>query len=229
MPKKPERSTMRQRAPGATPDKGPLLKAVQEFDTATLYEAAGQLGAMVPEIRPLARGMRTVGPACTVACPPGDNLMLHAAVAGALPGEVLVAQCHDFTFGVWGEVLMTAARARGIAGLILDGAVRDVEALERSGFPVFCRAVSMRASIKARRGILRMPVTCGGLLVWPGDVVVADETGVVILPVANLEEVVAKARARQEREAKLMEGLRGGKTTLELLALTPLLDDLQQK
>ena len=140
-----------------------------------------------------------------------------------------MAQCHDFTFGVWGEVLMTAARARGIAGLILDGAVRDVEALERSGFPVFCRAVSMRASIKARRGILRMPVTCGGLLVWPGDVVVADETGVVILPVANLEEVVAKARARQEREAKLMEGLRGGKTTLELLALTPLLDDLQKK
>ncbi len=132
---------MRRRAPGTTPVRAPLLKAVQEFDTATLYEAAGQLGAMVPEIRPLARGMRTAGPACTVACPPGDNLMLHVAVAGAIPGEVLVAQCHDFTVGVWGEVLMTAARARGIAGLILDGAVRDVAALERSGFPVFCRAV----------------------------------------------------------------------------------------
>src|SRR2546425_3038817 len=171
-----------------------LLEVIANFDTATLYEAAGQQGAMVPEIRPLARGMRMAGPALTVACPPGDNLMLHAAVAGALPGEVLVAQCHDFTFGVWGEVLMTAARARGIAGLILDGAVRDVEALERSGFPVFCRAVSMRASIKARRGILRMPVTCGGLLGRPGDVVVADENGGGILPVAGLEDVMGKAR-----------------------------------
>src|SRR3989442_5023059 len=107
---------------------------------------------MVPEIRPLARGMRMAGPALTVACPPGDNLMLHAAVADAAPGDILVAQCHDFTFGVWGEVLMTAAQARGIAGLIPDGAGRGVEALERAGFPVFCRAVSMRAATEARRG-----------------------------------------------------------------------------
>src|SRR2546426_8637773 len=88
--------------------------------------------------------------------------MLHAAVAGAAPGDVLVAQCHDFTFGVWGEVLMTAAQARRIAGLILDGAVRDVEALERAGFPVFCRAVSMRAATKARRGVPRDAPAGGG-------------------------------------------------------------------
>src|SRR2546426_10705447 len=88
--------------------------------------------------------------------------MLHAAVAGAAPGDVLVAQCHDFTFGVWGEVLMTAAQARGIAGLILDGAVRDVGALERAGFPVFCRAVSMRAATEARRGTPRVPAGAGG-------------------------------------------------------------------
>src|SRR3989442_6261946 len=150
---------------------------------------------MVPEIRPLARGMRMAGPALTVACPPGDNLMLHAAVADAAPGDVLVAQCHDFTFGVWGEVLMTAAQARGIAGLILDGAVRDVPALERSGFPIFCRAVSMRAATKARRGIVRMPVTCGGQLVRPGDVVAADETGVGVLPPARLPEVMGKGPA----------------------------------
>jgi len=211
------------------PKNDTLLKAIASFDTATLYEAAGQQGAMVPEIRPLARGTRMAGPALTVACPPGDNLMLHAAVADAAPGDILVAQCHDFTFGVWGEVLMTAAQARGIAGLILDGAVRDVEALERAGFPVFCRAVSMRAATKARRGILRMPVTCGGQLVRPGDVVVADETGVVILPVAGLEDVMERARARQEREEKLLQELRGGKTTLELLGLTPLLDDAKEK
>src|SRR2546426_11918866 len=88
--------------------------------------------------------------------------MLHAAVAGAAPGDVLVAQCHDFTFGVWGEVLMTAAQARGIAGLILDGAVRDVGALERAGFPVFCRAVAMRAATKALRGTLSVDAESGG-------------------------------------------------------------------
>jgi len=211
------------------PKNDTLVKSIGDFDTATLYEAAGQQGAMVPEMRPLSRGMRVVGPAFTVACPPGDNLMLHAAVAAAARGDVLVVQCHDFAFGVWGEVLLTAAQARGIAGLILDGAVRDVPALERSGFPIFCRAVSMRAATKVRRGIVRMPVTCGGQLVRPGDVVAADETGVVVLPAAGLPEVLEKARARQEREAKLMADVRGGKTTLELLALTPLLDDVKEK
>src|SRR2546426_5440032 len=150
MPKRPERKRMRLRTGAASFVGGILVRAIANFDTATLYEAAGQQGAMVPEIRPLARGTRLAGPALTVACPPGDNLMLHAAVAGAAPGDVLVAQCHDFTFGVWGEVLMTAAQARGIAGLILDGAVRDVGALERAGFPGFCRAVSMRAAAEAR-------------------------------------------------------------------------------
>src|SRR2546422_5358412 len=165
MPKRPERNRMRQRTAAASSVGGILLRAIASFDTATLYEAAGQQGAMVPEIRPLARGTRMAGPALTVACPPGDNLMLHAAVADAAPGDILVAQCHDFTFGVWGEVLMTAAQARGIAGLILDGAVRDVEALERAGFPVFCRAVSMRAATKARRGLPRVPRARGGPLV----------------------------------------------------------------
>src|SRR2546428_10096743 len=103
-----------------------LLEAIANFDTATLYEAAGQQGAMVPEIRPLARGMRMAGPALTVACPPGDNLMLHAAVAGAAPGDVLVAQRPDFTLGRGGEGFLTAAQARVIAGLILAGSVRAV-------------------------------------------------------------------------------------------------------
>src|SRR2546428_2006370 len=167
------------------PKNDTLLKAIASFDTATLYEAAGQQGAMVPEIRPLARGTRMAGPALTVACPPGDNLMLHAAVADAAPGDILVAQCHDFTFGVWGEVLMTAAQARGIAGLILDGAVRDVEALERAGFPVFCRAVSMRAATKARRGRPRVPATGGGPLGGAGEVPGGGQTGEGVVPLGR--------------------------------------------
>src|SRR3989454_5437164 len=190
MPKRPERKRMRLRTGAASFVGGILVRAIANFDTATLYEAAGQQGAMVPEIRPLARGTRLAGPALTVACPPGDNLMLHAAVADAAPGDVLVAQCHDFTFGVWGEVLMTAAQARGVAGLILDGAGRDVEALERAGFPVFCRAVSMRAATRARRGILRMAVAGGGPLVGARGVVFGDEAGGVIFPVAGLGDVM---------------------------------------
>src|SRR2546425_10884388 len=149
MPKRPERKR-RGPGPGAASSVGGILvRAIANFDTATLYEAAGQQGAMVPEIRPLARGTRLAGPALTVACPPGDNLMLHAAVADAAPGDVLVGQGHDFSFGVWGEVLMTAAQARGIAGLIFDGAVRDGGALRGAGFPVFCRAVSRRRGAKS--------------------------------------------------------------------------------
>ena len=103
---------MRRSSSGGTRVSEAILQAIQAFDTATLYGAAGQIGAMVPELRPLARGMRIAGPALTVACPPGDNLMLHAAVAEAVQGEVIVAQCHDFSYGVWGEVLMTAAGSR---------------------------------------------------------------------------------------------------------------------
>src|SRR2546428_11114712 len=102
------------------PKNDTLLKSIGDFDTATLYEAAGQQGAMVPEMRPLSRGMRVVGPAFTVACPPGDNLMLHAAVAAAARGDVLAVQRHEFAVGVWGEGLLTAGHARGVAGVDLE-------------------------------------------------------------------------------------------------------------
>jgi len=202
-----------------------MLQALRRFDTAMLYEAAGQVGAMIPEIRPLQRGLRVAGPALTVVCPPGDNLMLHAAVADASPGEVLVAQCHDFSYGVWGEILMTAAQARGVAGLIVDGAVRDVTTLREAEFPVFCRAVSIRAATKVRRGAMRIPVSCGGLLVWPGDLVVADDNGIVVLARTDLDGLLAKAQARQQKEAALVTRLLQGRTTLELLGLTPLLEE----
>jgi 4-hydroxy-4-methyl-2-oxoglutarate aldolase len=216
---------MRQKAGARPRGSGETFDALRGFDAVTLYEAAGQVGAMTPEIRPLWRGLHLAGPALTVGCPPGDNLMLHAAVARASPGDVLVAQCHDFSYGVWGEILMTAAQARGIAGVILDGAVRDVPALRAAGFPVFCRAVSMRAASKVRRGTLGTPISCGGLLVWPGDVVVADDNGIVVLPRRALEDVVARARARRQKEAAMMTGLRNGRTTLELLGLAALLDE----
>ena len=203
-----------------------LLKEVASFDTATLHESAGQAGALSPDIRPLAPGFRLVGPALTVACPAGDNLMIHAAVADARPGEVLIAQCHDHRHGVWGEILMTAALERGIAGLVLDGGVRDVPGLRAAKFPVFCRAIAIQGTVKERRGLLRQPISCGGVLVWPGDLVVADDSGVVVIAAAEVEPVVARARQRVEEEAAILKALRAKQTTVDLLGLRSMLDRL---
>jgi 4-hydroxy-4-methyl-2-oxoglutarate aldolase len=198
------------------------------FDTATLYEAAGQRGAMAPGIHALTPAKRAAGPALTVICPPGDNLMLHAAVAEARPGEILVAQCHDPTIGVWGEVLTVAALAQGVAGLVIDGAVRDIDSIRALGFPVFARGTALRAARKAALGCLRAPISCGGLLVWPGDYVVADDSGIVVLGAAAVDATLQAAQARREKETALMESLRQGRTTMELLNLESILNGLTQ-
>src|SRR5260221_3566485 len=204
-----------------------LLQEVASFDTATLHEAAGQTGALSPEIRPLAPGLRLVGPALTVACPAGDNLMIHAGVADARPGEVLIAQCHDHRRGVWGEILMTAALERGITGLVVDGGVRDVPGLRTAGFPVFCRAIAIQGTVKERRGLLRQPISCGGVIVWPGDLVVADDSGVVVIAATEVEQVVARARQRVAKENAMLIALRNKQTTVDLLGLRAVLAKLR--
>jgi len=195
------------------------VRALLEFDTATLFESAEHGGSMDEGLRPIATGFRFAGPALTVACPGGDNLMLHAAVADAQPGEVLVVQCHDASYGVWGEVLMTSALARGVVGLVIDGAVRDVDAMLAARFPVFCRRFALKGAAKRRRGLLRQPVSCAGVLVHPGDFVVADDSGIAVLDAATVDGVIAKARQRQAKERALMEQLRAKASTLDLLEL----------
>jgi 4-hydroxy-4-methyl-2-oxoglutarate aldolase len=203
-----------------------IIAALRAIDTATLYESAAQPGFMGPEIRPIDSGLRIAGPALTVACPAGDNLMLHAALAEARPGEILVVQCHDASYGVWGEILMTSAMARGVAGLVIDGAVRDVEALRAAGFPVFCRALAVRGAAKKKRGILRQPVSCGGVLVFPGDYVIADDSGVVIIAPEEIEQVLNQARQRQSKETEMMAALQARRTTVDLLGLDGTLEKL---
>jgi 4-hydroxy-4-methyl-2-oxoglutarate aldolase len=212
-----------ERATTEQPGSAGLARALLAFDTATLFESAAQPGSMGPEIRPLAAGYRIAGPALTVACPPGDNLMLHAALAEARPGEVLVAQCHDAGYGVWGEVLATSAMARGVAALIIDGAVRDVDAMRAKGFPVFARGTALRGAAKKRRGLLRQAISCGGLLVWPGDMVIADDSGIVVLSPAEVAGTLERAAARQAKEETMMAALEAGASTVELLQLAPAL------
>lgn len=197
-----------------------ILDALAAFDTATLYESAGQKGMVHPSVRPAWPGARLCGPALTVQCPPRDNLMLHQAVTLAEPGDILVASADGFLMaGAWGEILTVAAQARGVGGLVIDGATRDTEAIAQRAFPVFSRGLAIGACTKERLGKLNEPLEFCGVRVRPGDVVVGDADGVVVISQEEAEKVCEAALARQQREKILMEQLLQGKTTLELLGL----------
>ncbi len=190
------------------------------FDPATLYEAAGRVGMVDPAVRPAWPGARLCGVVMTVECPPGDNLMLHQAVAAAEPGTVIVARLGGYLqTGAWGEILTVAAQARGVAGLAVDGAVRDIEAIKQRQFPVFSRGLAIGACTKERFGILNEPILFGGVPVRPGDIIFGDSDGLMILEQGRLEEVVEAATSRQRKEELMIEQLQAGKTTLELLNL----------
>ena len=196
------------------------LDRFREFDPATLYEAAGRRGMVDPAIRPSWAGAKVCGAAATVDCPPGDNLMLHLAVAAAKPGSVLVANAGGFIrAGAWGEILTVAAQAKGVAGLVIDGAVRDIEAIAPLGFPIFSRGLAIGACSKERFGSLDQPCLFGGVAVQPGDLIFGDSDGLVVIEQARLGEVYESACHRRDFEAKLIEGLRTGKSTVELLGL----------
>lgn len=191
------------------------------FDPATLYEAAGRRGMVDPAIRPAWHGAKVCGPALTVACPSCDNLMLHVAVAHAEPGVVIVATVGGYLMaGAWGEILTEAARARGISGLVIDGAVRDVDAIEALRFPVFSRGVAIGSCTKEKAGMLHAPVELGGVTVRPGDLVVGNADGVVIVEQDRIDEVYKAAMSRRTKESEIIRMLREGRTTMELLGLS---------
>ncbi|MGH9160912.1 MAG: 4-carboxy-4-hydroxy-2-oxoadipate aldolase/oxaloacetate decarboxylase [Vicinamibacteraceae bacterium] len=199
---------------------GDTIERLVEFDPATLYEAAGQKGMVDPAIRPAWPGAKVCGRAATVECPPCDNLMLHIAVANARPGMVIVATVGGYLLaGAWGEVLTAAAQARGVAGLVIDGAVRDIDAIATLEFPVFSRGRAIGACTKERPGKLDVPIQLGGALVRPGDIVLGDADGVVIVDQDRVDEVYDAARERRAKEAEIIRQLREGRTTVELLGL----------
>jgi 4-hydroxy-4-methyl-2-oxoglutarate aldolase len=182
----------------------------------------GESGArrMDPRVKPAWPGARVAGPAFPVQCSGGDNLAIHVAVTRAPARSVLVADmAGERDYGYWGEVLTTAAEARGIAGLVIDGGVRDCDALAAHEFPVFSTGLALTGASKVQPGAVDRPVTVGDVAVEPGDWVVGDVDGVVVLPGAELDAVLAAARARAEREAALFELLRSGGTTVEEFGL----------
>lgn len=208
-----------------TPITPETLAGLSQQAAATLHEAAGQVGAMDAGIHAVYSGMRVCGVAIPVRCQPGDNLTLHAAIAVARRGEVIVADVADFTeAGHWGEILTVAAQARGVAGLVINGGVRDVEAAARREFPVFARAISMKATVKRVCGQIGVPVLCGGVRVRPGDVVVGDADGVVVVAAESASDVLRAAIEREEREGDVMERLNAGELTLDILGFRKALE-----
>lgn len=182
-------------------------------------DSQGRTGAMRGRIRSLT-GIQVSGPAFTVVIAPGTNATVHRAVYAAPPSSVLVIDGAGYADrAVWGEVLTVAAQQRGIAGLVLDGAVRDIEAMRERHFPVFAVGTNPAGPHKEPPGQIDIPISCGGVVVRPGDLVVGDEDGVVVVPASDVEEVLADAEARKHREDSWMAALEAGATTIELLGL----------
>lgn len=196
-----------------------VVERARALPAATLHEAGGRIGVMPLAIKPVAPGMRLCGPAVPVQSPGGDNLWLHRAIYVARPGDVLVVHVSDAVdYGYWGEIMSAAAQARGLGGLVIDGCVRDGAVLADFGLPVFARGLCIRGTGKdfGARGWINHPVLFGDLTVHPGDLVLGDTDGVVVLPRERAAQVVQAATEREAKEAAIVDRLRAGERTLEV-------------
>ena len=195
-----------------------VVDAARGLPAATLHEAGGKIGAL-PAIKPVAPTFRVCGPALTVHSPGGDNLWLHRAIDLAQPGDVLVVYTNGvYEHGYWGEIMTTAAKVKGLNGLVIDACVRDADLLEQIGFPVFSRGLSIRGTGKdyGATGWLNAPVMIGNVVVSPGDLIVGDRDGVVAIPRERAADVVEKAAKRDADEAAILKRLEAGETTMQV-------------
>jgi 4-hydroxy-4-methyl-2-oxoglutarate aldolase len=202
------------------------VQALSHFGVATIHEAMGRAGLLAPCMRPIYPGARLCGTAVTALGHPGDNWMLHVAAEMLKPGDVVVhALSEPDDQGFFGELLATSFRARGGVGLVIDAGVRDISELQAMKFPVWSRAVHAKGTIKARVGSVNVPVTCAGARVEPGDVIVGDDDGVVVVPAARAAEIAQASQAREDKEAATRKRLAAGELGLDLYGMRDKLRD----
>ena len=196
------------------------LQALSRLGSATVYEAQGAIGALDSGMKPLDPASRLAGPALTVDTWPADNLMLHYALLKAEPGDVLVVDAKAFgEAGPWGDVLTAAAMKVGVAGLVINGAVRDAAMIVDSGFPVFCRGLSIKGTTKNQPGRVNVPVCIGGVVIHPGDIVVGDRDGIAIVAADSVDATLAAAATREAKENGFRAAINEGQMTVDLLNL----------
>jgi 4-hydroxy-4-methyl-2-oxoglutarate aldolase len=201
-----------------------LIGQLGKYSSATIHEAQGRLGALDSAIKPIDRDMSVCGPAFTVVCAPRDNIMLQVAISYAQPGDVIVVSAGEYTeAGSFGDVLANACLARGIAGLVTDTGVRDTAEIRRLGLPVFSRSISIKGTVKETLAPINEPVTVGGQVIRPGDVIRGDADGVVVIRKEDLEFAIESSQAREEAEAGYIEQYKQGRTPIEVSNLGPVL------
>lgn len=199
---------------------GDKIDELAGFGVATVHEALGRVGYVGTEYRPLHRGSRIGGSAVTALCWPGDNMMIHAAVEQCRPGDILVVTtASPSTDGMFGELLATSLVSRGVRGLVIDAGVRDVAELKEMGFPVWSRAISAQGTVKATAGSVNVPVTVGGQTIHAGDVILADDDGVLRVAQADVERGITASKARLAKEEATRAALAGGELGLDRYGL----------